>query len=175
MWVGSDQCAWRFRSLEATDWQGKVSYHFPLQSGHWWADGVTIGLSIIKMVVCGPNWNAVSGFLESLMSAGTFSPLASKEQSLLTSLAAPQSSREESGVRRKIRVNFGLRCGWPTLIHCSKARRRTCERISRRQGQGTWVEERWGWTQKYGMVDWMLIAECTNRRLVFWVFFCDYY
>jgi hypothetical protein len=55
----------------------------------------------------------LAGFFESLLSVGTFSPLASKEQSLLTSLAAPQS--KESGVRRKIRVNFGLRCGWSTL------------------------------------------------------------
>jgi len=60
------------------------------------------------------NWNAIwLGSLNPLLSVGTFSPLASKEQSLLTSLAAPQS--KESGVRRKIRVNFGLRCGWSTL------------------------------------------------------------
>jgi hypothetical protein len=103
----------------------------------------------------------LAGFFESLMSVGTFSPLASKEQSLLTSLAAPQSSREESGVRRKIRVNFGLRCGWSTLTHCSKARRRTGERISRRQGQGTWVDEDENGRRQCGMVEWTLIAECT--------------
>jgi hypothetical protein len=45
------------------------------------------------------NWNAIwLGSLNPLLSVGTFSPLASKEQSLLTSLAvaAPQSSRGKS-------------------------------------------------------------------------------